>query len=103
MNTMRYWGLILVIFLPSTILASEPGPNYQHLKHLQQIIGHWQYVGKDEHGQRVHGSETNTWGPHKNYVRVEGMWHAEPSPPITYELMIGWDPEPPWWHKTGYS
>ncbi|MFO7902012.1 MAG: hypothetical protein ACQESR_04430 [Planctomycetota bacterium] len=90
---MRYSGLILVIFLPSTILASEPGPNYQHLKHLQQIIGHWQYVGKDERGQRVHGSETNTWGPHKNYVRVEGMWHAEPSPPITYELMIRWDPE----------
>jgi hypothetical protein len=94
MKTTSLACLIVLLFLATApIFAAEQGANYGRLKHLEQMIGHWKYVGEDAEGRTVHGSETNSWAQNKNYVRVEGIWQPEGVAPITYELIIGWDAE----------
>ena len=93
MTIARCFCLTWLASLTCSALAVEPGANYQHLKHLEQVIGHWKYVGKDEEGNTVHGSETNCWIHNKNYVRVQGLWEPDGSEPVSYELIIGWDAE----------
>jgi hypothetical protein len=86
-----YVNLIVVLFFTCSVRASDPGPNYRHLKHLEQMIGAWTYEGKDSNGRIVRGSEQNGWIHNRSYVRVEGTWHSEGTEPISYELSIGWD------------
>lgn len=91
MKNAQLLSLVGILLLAGSALASTPGANYRHLKHLEQMIGYWKYVGEDEQGRAVQGSETNSWIHNKNYVRVEGIWQAEGADSITYELIIGWD------------
>jgi hypothetical protein len=84
-------NVLLLFAITCSAQAAAPGPNFQHLEHLEHMIGRWNYEGKDSQGRVVRGSEENRWMHNKNFVRVAGTWRSEGMDVISYVLFIGWD------------
>jgi hypothetical protein len=68
--------VLFTVVIGCSVSRADPGPNYEHLKPLEQIVGQWAISGQWADGTVFIGEESTQWALDKNFLVSDGWFQA---------------------------